>query len=63
MAEAACPHSHLPGGLGCVVCEALAFEDYQRTLVRDCMCNDPENCTEAVRGYRCKAGRTVQDQI
>lgn len=25
-------------------------------LVKDCICVDPENCTEPVPGYRCKAG-------
>lgn len=24
----------------------------------DCMCADPENCTEAVPGYVCKAGKS-----
>jgi hypothetical protein len=24
-----------------------------------CKCTDPENCTQAVPGYVCKAGRTI----
>lgn len=28
---------------------------------RYCMCADPENCTEAVPGHICKAGRSVAD--
>jgi hypothetical protein len=28
--------------------------------VRECRCSDPENCTEAVPGYRCKAGLTTE---
>jgi hypothetical protein len=27
--------------------------------MRECLCADPQNCTEAVPGYRCKAGRSV----
>lgn len=29
---------------------------------RYCMCADPENCTEAVPGCICKAGKTTQAQ-
>lgn len=28
--------------------------DYDRSLVKDCICADPENCTQPVPGYRCR---------
>lgn len=32
MSEPSCKHSHLPGGVGCIVCEVEAFEAYQKWL-------------------------------
>ena len=37
MSESSCAHSHLPGGLGCVVCESNAFRAYQQSLT-GCRC-------------------------
>lgn len=36
-------------------------DEIEADFGRYCLCADPENCTEAVRGYICKAGRSVPD--
>lgn len=57
----------------CFMCGGLKFiritagpDDWSDELcpncsisIRHCNCADPENCTQAVPGYVCKAGRTI----
>lgn len=38
------------------------LDHLRRNAVRECICADPENCTQAVPGYRCRAGRSCGDR-
>lgn len=60
MSERDCGHGQIVQN-DCPCCEEKIghelSDDYSEP--RYCMCADPENCTEAVPGRICKAGKTT----